>query len=138
VEGWPGRRRATLLQYEAHCHLGAQWPFERLFAGGSVIHTAVDAAVIAGARSVFLAGADLSFPDESSHVEGAVHRTAVGPGRVGQIRVLDGHGGQVPTNLAMAGFLRELEDYIVAHPAIRFIATSRRGARISGTEFLEE
>jgi hypothetical protein len=138
LKSWPGVRLATLLQCEAHCDLGSAWPFSRLFAGGSVVHTAIDAAVLAGAERVVLAGVDLSFPDAFSHVEGAVCRAPVENGNAARIRVLDGFGGEVATDVALAGFLRTIEEYIATHPKTQFIAASRRGARIAGTVFLEE
>ncbi len=108
-----------------------------LYVGGSVLHPAVDLAVKMGAATITLFGADFAFPMNKTHA--GWKDGELGPG-VNEARhwVLDGHGHKVRTQLNFRRYLCELERYIAAHPQVRFLNSSRAGARIIGSTFDQE
>ncbi len=134
---WPGPRLTAYPPHELYAEIRQQYPKGALFASGSVLHPAVDLAVRMGADRLILAGADLAYPRGQRYVAGsAVSGKNMAP--TSEYWVLDGEGERVPTSASLRGYLRDLEGYIERHPGIRFVNSSRQGARIAGTSFLAE
>lgn len=105
-----------------------------LFVGGSVMHAQVDLAVRMGARTVHLFGVDLSYPGEHTHLDGAPAASRVtGP----RSRTINGLGGWVPTDDALAQYHRALESYIAVHQDVRFLKYGRAGAAVLGAEWVD-
>lgn len=134
VRAWKGPRYPACLaqpRYQARIRREQRGS---LFCAGTVTHTAVDFAVQLGAAEVVLLGTDFAYVDRRSHAHGAAHER--GAPKAADTWVLDGHGERVPSDLALIGFLRDLEDYIARHPGVRFHTLSRRGAHIRGTTWI--
>ena len=133
---WQGRRLACYSSSPVYSSIRQRLPKAQLHGGGSVIHPAVDLAVRMGAAQVTLFGADFAFPNNKTHA-------GWGDGDLGpQLTharhwVLDGHGGRVRTQLNFRSYLTELERYIACHPQVAFFNTSRAGAFIAGTTYIE-
>lgn len=134
---WPGPLLTAYPEHPLYKDLCEEYPKQKLFCSGSVLHPAVDLAVGMGANEVILLGADFAFPYGQTHAAGAVHLQKAATAVDGHW-VHDGLGKRIPTSPNLRGFLRDLEDYIAEHPLVRFVNASRKGALIKGTFFLEE
>lgn len=133
---WPGQRYTSYPDTPLYQQLSDRYPKAKLFSSGSVLHPAVDLAVQMGAGKVILAGADLSYPANQSHVTGCSVLSA--PSGTGRHWVTNGFGEKVPTSLSFRGFLRDLEDYLVHQNKVTFINAGKKGAAIRHTSYLEE
>ena len=111
-------------------------PKSRLFSAGSVLHPAVDLAVKMGAQHVELFGADFSYPNGRTHVQGALYSSNLDAKRV-QIWVRNGNGEEVASAPNLVGYLRDLEQYIANHQDVSFHNSSRKAAEILGTDYIE-
>src|SRR6185503_4523690 len=100
------------------------------------LHPAVDLAVRLGARRIELFGADFALTGGRSHADGCAwqFRWELGASAAW---VLDGHGQRVPSLPNLVGYLRDLERYIAAHPAVEFVSRARDGAAIRGARIEE-
>jgi len=136
VSCWPGPRFCAWPVHSAFEELYPLPPRSRLFSGGSVIHPATDLAVQLGAATIIFAGADFALPGRRSHVAGCAvsHYNVQGA----RDEIPDGHGRMVATVPGLRGFLRDMERFIQRHDTIRFLNSSREGAHIHGTRYLEE
>ncbi len=129
LEGWPGPRACALPAGAWFDALARELPRARLWSSGSVLHAAVDLALRMGAREVELVGADFAHVGGRTHAAGAAWEAQdAGNGPT----VESGEGRRVPTRANLIGYLRDLERYVAAHPAVRFVNASRLGARIAG------
>ncbi len=137
LDAWPGPRLCAYARHPLYAGLLARHPRGCLFSSGSVLHPAVDLAVKAGAAEVTLCGADFSYPQKKTHVDGCVVQKEFADA-ANPHWVLNGFGERVPTHLNMRGFLRDLEGYIESHPRVRFVNASRSGAAIAGTHYPAE
>lgn len=137
LQGWQGPRYAGYSASPIYQWLRRQLPRGELFAGGSVIHPAVDLAVKMGAMQVTLFGADFAFPGDKTHA--GWNDGDLGP-QLGAAKhwVLDGHGQRIKTQLNFRSYLCELERFIAGHPQVRFYNSGRAGAMIAGTVFHPE
>jgi hypothetical protein len=137
LEGWQGPRYAGFSASPIYQALRRQMPRGELYAGGSVIHPAVDLAVKVGAKQITLFGADFAFPGDKTHA--GWNDGDLGP-QLGAARhwVLDGHGQRIKTQLNFRSYLCELERFIAGHPQVRFYNSGRAGAMIEGTVFHPE
>ncbi|MDH5231330.1 MAG: DUF115 domain-containing protein [Gammaproteobacteria bacterium] len=106
-----------------------------LFTSGSVLHTATDLAVKMGAEKIIFFGADFCFPNNRTHVAGAVVAQALNSSVLGPHWVMNGYGEKVTTQANYRGFLLDLENYIQQQTQIKFYNASKIGALINGTEF---
>lgn len=133
---WPGPLLTAYPEHPLYKELFKDFPKEKLFSSGSVLHPTVDLAVRMGAAKIILLGADFAYPYDQTHAFGAAHtqKTAT---TVDGHWVHDGYGNRIATSPNLRGFLRDLEDYIAEHPMVRFVNASRKGALIKGTSFLE-
>lgn len=135
ISNWPGPRRAAMSNLPVFSDLAKRCPRGMLFCAGSVVHPAVDLAVKLGAARVFLAGADFSFPEGRSHVEGS--RAVAFDVASSQDWVFSGDGKKVATTPSLRGYLRDLERYISIQQQVVFQSCSSRGAKIKGAECRE-
>ncbi|MFM1694563.1 motility associated factor glycosyltransferase family protein [Aeromonas salmonicida] len=134
---WQGPRKAAYSRSPMYQTLRQEIPKGTLHSGGSVIHPAVDLAVLMGCQQVILLGTDFAFPGELTHsgwADGALGPTA------SQARswTLDGHGRRVKTNPNFSAYRTELERYIARHPEVHFWNSSREGAEIAGCSYHPE
>ncbi|QSX39717.1 motility associated factor glycosyltransferase family protein [Shewanella cyperi] len=108
-----------------------------LYAGGSVLHPAVDLAVKMGASDIILLGCDLAFPGNRTHTGWEDGELNMHIGAQGQHQWLVSNAGdKVITSLSFMSYLDALQDYIQARPAKRFYTTSLNGAAIQGCGYL--
>jgi len=129
---WQGPRYVGYSNSPMYEQIRQQIPRAILFAGGSVIHPAIDLAVQMGAARITLFGADFAFPGDRTHT--GWHEGDLGPAaNISRHWVLDGRGNKVKTQLNFRGYLIALERYISRHPQVSFFNTSRDGALIVGT-----
>ncbi|SEI24017.1 DUF115 domain-containing protein [Pseudomonas fuscovaginae UPB0736] len=137
LQAWQGPRYGGYSASPVYGAVRQQFKRGMLYVGGSVLHPAVDLAVKMGAATITLFGADFAFPMNKTHA--GWKDGELGPG-VNEARhwVLDGHGHKVRTQLNFRRYLCELERYIAAHPQVRFLNSSRAGARIIGSTFDQE
>lgn len=131
IASWPGRRR--LVYHIEHPFFdAAPAPRTRLFAGGTVVHPALDFAVRAGATEVVLCGLDFAFVGSRSHAAGATHARTVSGLRAARYPVESGHGTLLPSDANLIQYLRATEHFVARHPEVTFRNISREGARIRG------
>lgn len=108
---WPGKRLAFYAGGGLIQDVVEKFPKSRLFAAGSVAHSAVDLAVKMGAERVRLVGFDFAHIDGNSHAkEVAIHSLEENYGD--NRTVLNGYGEQIPTLMNLIHYLRDLESYI--------------------------
>lgn len=135
---WPGRRLAAYTFESIYDDLRASVPKAKLHVAGSVAHPAVDVAIRMGVRRIILFGADFGFPGGLVHANSkapvAAYREAAKAGATTK----DGHGRQIPTLHSFNSQRLGLEEMIAYHKAVTFINASRDGARIEGTQHLED
>ena len=137
IQAWQGPRYAGYSASPIYQLLREALPRGELFAGGSVIHPALDLAVKMGAAQVTLFGADFAFPGDKTHAGWS--DGDLGPQLVAARHwVLDGRGQRIKTQLNFRSYLCELERFIAGHPHVRFFNSSRAGAMIAGTVFHPE
>ena len=131
---WQGPRYVAYSQSPLYQQVRQTIIRGELYAGGSVIHPAVDLAVKLGASRVLLFGADFAFPGNKTHT--GWKDGDLGPA-VTHARhwVQDGRGQRVSTQLNFRSYLTELERYIARHPEVSFFNTSRDGAQIAGASY---
>ncbi len=99
--------------------------------GGTVTTLAIDVAVRFGAETVYLAGADLSYPGGISHAQGTAYRTEMST--AGMVPLESVGGGTVYADTAMHAYLKEIEERIEKAPQVTWYNLSRIGAKIKGT-----
>ncbi|WP_429235507.1 motility associated factor glycosyltransferase family protein [Aeromonas salmonicida] len=134
---WQGPRKAAYSRSPMYQTLRQEIPKGTLHSGGSVIHPAVDLAVLMGCQQVILLGTDFAFPGELTHsgwADGALGPTA----SQALSWTLDGHGRRVKTNPNFSAYRTELERYIARHPEVHFWNSSREGAEIAGCSYHPE
>lgn len=136
LDAWPGPRFAAYSSSPLFQDLRLRHPRVELFSAGSVIHPAIDLAVLMGAEQVVLLGADFSFPGGRSHVADCVTGSDLVPS-AGDPWVLDWQGNRLPTAANLCGYLRDLEVYIGRQTHVRFFCASPNGAHIHGANLWE-
>lgn len=137
IKSWQGKRYVSYSTGELYDDINSQVPKGRLYSAGSVIHPAIDLVVKMGAKTVYLLGADFSFPGNKSHTYWQNEVTGKGA-HLGVTNtphwVLNSLNERVPTLLNFRGYLRDLEQYIALHPEVIFYNGSEKGAKILGTQ----
>jgi len=134
LDRWPGPRLAAFRAGSRDFADYAPVRKAELYCSGTVTHAAIDLAQRLGAPEIVLIGVDFCFPEGKAHAGEAPLReglAGVGP------TALNGHGRRVASNLALLGYLRDLETYIAAHPELRFLKVGREGAAIEGASWLD-
>ncbi len=138
LELWPGPRFAAYGAGDRlYDEMLAELPRATLFSAGSVIHPATDLAVKMGASHVVLLGCDFSFPHDLNHARNSVYSQKREEKSYSKW-VVNGRGERVGTSSNLQGYLRDLERLVLRTREVRFINSSREGARIAGTSYLEE
>lgn len=117
--------------------LSQQYKRGVLYSSGSVIHPAIDLGVQMGARTIKLYGADFSYTDKSTHVEGAANAMQTSA-VTSNCWVDNGFAQKVPTSSNFLGYLIDVERYVAQHPQVNFINMGRKGAVIEGTRYYDE
>ncbi|MGI2259519.1 motility associated factor glycosyltransferase family protein [Shewanella sp. GXUN23E] len=134
IAHWPGPRFNAHSDLPRDDKLAADIPKTRLFLNGSVVHPAIHLALLLGAQDITLIGADFGYVGKKAHAFWQPNIIGGGFQDTGH-RVLDGHGGQLPTALNLRAYLRALEHFIRKYPHIKFYRASLNGADIKGTTF---
>lgn len=135
---WPGHCHVAYTDEAMFREIGRKVKKGSLFMSGSVIHCAIDLAVKMGAARVVLFGCDFGFPAGAMHanpdakLEDAFERQVDGA-----VWVHDGNGNRIETILNLRSYLRDLERYISRHPEVEMINSSRKGACIEGTRYMD-
>lgn len=134
LDSWPGKRLAAFGHgplYDAP--IFSPDDKQRLFSQGSVLHPAVDLAVLAGASEIVLFGADFAHVGGRTNTPGSA-ADVPSPLTAGcQWQVVNSSGRRVPTTFNMISYLRELEHYIGQHDNVRFYNADGGGAMIGYT-----
>ncbi len=131
VRDWPGPR--------AMAHVNIDDPGSDLFSGGSVIHACTDLAVKMGCKTVYVAGADFSYPGGESHVAGAANPYEVGGENSGwRMATTNGHGVEVLTDDALVQYRLRLAEYVAKHPEVKFYKLGREGLPVDGMEWVDD
>ena len=81
-------------------------------------------------------GVDFGYPGGRSHARGAPDEMAVSS-ETCRFTVRDCEGEPLPTDINLLGYLRDLEDWVQAHPEVRVVKRGRRGAAIRGVPCVE-
>ncbi len=132
ISNWRGPRFTAYSKVPLYEPLLAELPRGNLWSSGSVLHAALDLAVLMGACRISLFGADFAFVGGKTHAGWE-------SGELGQDLLRAEHwvksatGEKVRSSPNFAGYLTELERYISARPHVVFHATSSRGALIART-----
>ncbi len=134
LRAWPGPRYVTYFNLPAYDTWKKSHPKGSLMCLSSVIHTATDLAVKMGAKDIYFLGADFGFPKGKSYAQ-SLEKFSKPQDHLTEW-LLDGHGNKIYTQPNMLGYLLDLEIYIQSQPQIRFYNTSRDGATIAGTSYI--
>ena len=134
---WPGRRVTMYTQESIYEEIRNIHPKGELFVAGSVIHPAVDLAVRSGARRIILFGADFGFPAHQMHANDQAPVDFYANASKAGVTTTNGCGKTISTLASFNGYRLGLEEYIAEHPELEFLCTSRHGAVIRGTSYLD-
>jgi hypothetical protein len=137
VKAWPGPRYVCYLDRPRYKELRKLIPRANLWTEGTVAHSAIDLAVQCGAAKVTLFGLDFGYPGGESHSAGTPDYMPIRERDRGRT-LLDGHGSPISSDLHLITYLRDIEQYISAHPEVSFWRADRRGAAMEGVSWLEE
>lgn len=137
VNKWPGPRYCAYSRGDLFDEVAKVYPRTKLFAAGSVLHTAVDLAVNLGAQKIIFLGADFGFPDSILYAEGQTFKANT-LSHESPHWVFNGKGEKITTLLNYRGYLRDLESYIAKNTKVEFVNGSDRGAKIEGTRLINE
>ncbi|MCY9514181.1 motility associated factor glycosyltransferase family protein [Paenibacillus apiarius] len=105
---------------------------------GSVTGTCIQFAAFLGCKKIYLAGQDLSYPNDEYYSEGVKHITEEAKKNTIEAAeewVENVHGGKNRTSDKMLVTLRDLELLLLIYTDIEFINTSSKGAAIKNTVF---
>ncbi|CAH8767398.1 motility associated factor glycosyltransferase family protein [Paenibacillus dendritiformis] len=105
---------------------------------GSVTGTCIQFAAFLGCKKIFLAGQDLSYPDNKYYSEGVRHISEEAKKKTiiaADEWISNVSGGKNRTTKNMLVTLRDLELLLSIYPDIEFINTSSKGAVIKNTIF---
>ena len=136
IRAWPHRRYRSKVGI-----LDGQG--DLLWMGGSVLHTAMDLCIQLGASTVYLIGADLCYPNNRTHIDGASHARDMDMGNWHK-RTIDGYGNSVYTDDNLIQYALFLEKYIEQVKAFcdthklkmpQFYKLGRGGVPIEGMEW---
>ncbi len=112
VAAWQHKRYTAIGSHGRFEHFNRVKPSTVLFSSGSVIHPAVDLAVRAGAKNIYLAGADFGFPFELTHAVdspfAADRKSVYAEGQT----VRNYHDEEMASQINFISYYRDLEQYI--------------------------
>lgn len=110
------------------------------FSTGSVTGTAIQAAVYFGCRQIVFMGQDLSYPNETYYTEGVTHISQKSINRFvanATELVENVQGSYNKTAPNMKSILEELEGLLNTYPDVVFVNTSKMGAKIKHTVWMD-
>ncbi len=140
LKSWPGPRYCSYSTGELYDDINKNFPKQRLYSAGSVIHPAVDLAVKMNPTKIILLGADFSFVYNKSNAHWEQYDDYITDDESEKVNINNQHwlmnslGQKVQTMANLKGYLRDLETYISQQPQISFFNGSELGAKIEGTE----
>ncbi|WP_339672307.1 6-hydroxymethylpterin diphosphokinase MptE-like protein [Dasania marina] len=139
LTAWQGTRYAAYGDIPLYYDLCALYPKGRLYLGGSVIHPTIDLAQQMAVQELVLFGCDFCFIDNKTHSywgdeELGIHTQQA----MSSCYLLNGHGERVQSVPNLASYLSSLELYLEAHKHLKVYNSSRLGAAIAGTSYLDE
>ncbi|SEN65082.1 6-hydroxymethylpterin diphosphokinase MptE-like protein [Paenibacillus sp. OV219] len=105
----------------------------------SVTGTAVQAALYLGCKEIIFTGQDLSYPDDCVYATGAQHASdnyKLKVLKAATLTVENVNGTRNRTTNGLKQTLIDIEETIEKYPSVRFINTSKLGAKIKHTESL--
>lgn len=149
LNGWHGPRYKALGHTQMYEELARSFPdMTRLYSNGSVIHPAIDLAVLLDCNNIYLCGSDFCFCGNKSHAFWDSYATDNKQAswwmknEQNNIKssphwVLNGYGEKVATTLNLRAYLRYLELYVEQRPQVSFYQCSQDSAQIIGTDFRE-
>lgn len=133
VSAWRGPRFTAYAATPLYEKLRAELSRATLWSGGSVLHSAVDLAVLMGTAQVTLFGADFAFLGGKTHA--GWESGELGKDLLKADYWVKSRGGErIRSSQNFASYLSELERYIRARPGVVFRTTTSRGALIARTE----
>lgn len=136
---WLGERYTAFGQISLYDELCQQYPKGRLYLGGSVIHPAIDLAKQMGVVEIFLFGCDFCFVGSKTHSYWGDEELGLNGQVSGQGSwLINGYGERVDTVPNLATYLSALESYLLRQPHLKVFNSSRQGAAIAGTQYLDE
>lgn len=138
VAAWPGRRVCAYGTNKLYAEIQAELPRTTLVTSGSVLHAAVDLAVMMRASAVILCGADFGMPAGRHYARGVNREVRADEFALGPYWVIDGHGKRIASQPNLIGYLRDLEHQLTLYSEVQFFNASRSGARITGVCYLDE
>ncbi|MCM1326564.1 MAG: DUF115 domain-containing protein [Bacteroidales bacterium] len=100
--------------------------------GGSVLTLCLDIVLQLGAKVVYFAGADLSYPGRKSYANGTMDSRETDISGLQPIEAVDGN--IVYADYALIGFRKWIEDKIKEYPQVEFYNLSSCGAKIIGAQ----
>ena len=131
---WPGIRKISLSATEMQQDLIKKHPESVLYSGGSVAHTTAALAVLLGAKEITLIGFDFCFAYGESHLQNNPLKHNIP--KVTDAWVLNGNNQRVASQLNLVSYKNAMEEFIAAHPNVRFYNSGREGAEIKGAEWI--
>lgn len=132
LESYQGPRYLAVTTEEDRQSLGEAAVEEPVLeAGGTVSCLALSATCALGARRIYLAGLDLSFPGGQSHAAGTRDRVQFSSKTSVQGEAVD--GGLVNTSRVFLAYKGQIEGILADHPQVEAVNLSRHGLRIQGT-----
>ncbi|MDE7224116.1 MAG: DUF115 domain-containing protein [Acetatifactor sp.] len=104
--------------------------------GGTVTYLALETAVWFKAEKIFLVGVDLAYPGGITHATGTLDRTQIS---MDNLIPIEGYGGKtVYSDRVFISYRHEIESLIAQTPWISYYNMSNVGAKIVGTQSIEE
>ncbi len=100
--------------------------------GGTVTHLAIEAAIRFGAKKIYLAGVDLSYPNGLSHAKGTMDRSVKSTENMLPVKGVG--DSTVYADSIFIAYRKWIEDRIALTPGITFYNLSHVGAKIAGTK----
>jgi hypothetical protein len=135
VKAWTGRRLIALSAASPLLkELVRKQPRSVLYTGGSVAHTATALAILLGITKIILVGFDFCFAKGESHIQNNPLKQRVPDNP--DYWLFNGYNKKVPSLLNLVGYKEAMEEFIAAHPTVRFYNTGREGAQIKGAEWM--
>ena len=135
IVAWQGPRYAARLDLPRFQSLAK--PVGKLWCSGTVTHSACDLARQIGASDLVLLGADFGYPNSRSHASGAPDAAGVNAD-ARRLRVADGLGTDIATDVNLMGYLRDLDDWLGAHPEFRAQKRGRSGAAMRNAPWMND
>ncbi len=135
---WPGKRFCAYGVNAFYEEIDIAMIRSKLFSSGSVFHAAVDLAVQMKSNRIIMFGADFAFPRGKHYVSGINRQVKKDETNIGKSWLYNGFSEKIETQANLTGYLRDLERYIKRHSEVSFVNSSKDGAFIEGTTYLDQ